>query len=195
MNCASCGYNNNINAVFCKKCGANLFKGEKSFVNNINNRINLLAVFLGLAVSLVILFIGSVLYGSLVASGTINLISFAALVLFSTLFIGGIVTGILGNQDDGFINGGFLSLVVLVILGFVIGVLWLIFMGVASSVSNVLHAYTGSLSTGNSISNTSPSNPLDSLSTIIQYVLVLVIAFTGGVLGGGLGGFLKKSFK
>ncbi len=198
MVCPSCGYNNNPNAVFCKKCGVNLYTGEKNLINHINSRINLLAVFLGLAVSLIILFIGGIFYGSLLASGTLNLIVFAGLVLFSMSFIGGIVTGLLGNDDpsDGLINGGFLSLILLINLGFVIGVIWLIFIAVSSYLASALQAYTGGLISPSNVGNsTSQSNPVESFSSIIQFILILIVTFFGGVLGGGLGAYIKKSFK
>ncbi|MGO9387501.1 MAG: hypothetical protein ACLPWD_05555 [Methanobacterium sp.] len=198
MVCPSCGYNNNPNAVFCKKCGVNLYTGEKNVINHINSRINLLAVSLGLAVSLIILFIGGIFYGSLLASGTLNLIVFAGLVLFSMSFIGGIVTGLLGNDDpsDGLINGGFLSLILLINLGFVIGVIWLIFIAVSSYLASALQAYTGGLISPSNVGNrTSQSNPVESFSSIIQFILILIVTFFGGVLGGGLGAYIKKSFK
>ena len=195
MVCPNCGYNNKPDAVFCKKCGANLFTGEKSFVNRINSRINLLAVFLGLAVSVIVLFIGSIFYGSLVASGTLNLIAFIALILFSMTFIGVIVTGLLGNDNpsDGLINGGFLSLILLINLGFIIGVMWLIFIVISSYLTSALQTYTGGLiSTPSVINNTSQSNSVESFSSIIEFILILIVTFFGGVLGGGLGAYLKK---
>jgi len=172
MACPNCGYNNNPNAVFCKKCGANLFTGEMNLINRINSRINLLTVFLGLAVSIIVLFIASIFYGSLVASGTLNLIAFIALILFSMTFIGVIVTGLLGNDNssDGLINGGVLSLILLINLGFIIGVIWLIFIAVSSYLTSALQTYTGGLiSTSNIVNNTSTSNTVESFSTIIQF--------------------------
>ena len=198
MVCPNCGYNNNPNAVFCKKCGANLFTGEMNLINRINSRINLLTVILGLMVSIIVLFIASIFYGSLVASGTLNLIVFAALILFTMTFIGGIVTGLLGNDNpsDGLINGGFLSLILLINLGFIIGVIWLIFIAVSSYLTSALQTYTGGLiSTSNIVNNTSTSNTVESFSTIIQFILILIASFFGGVFGGGLGAYIKKSFK
>ena len=113
-------------------------------------------------------------------------------------FIGGIVTGILGNDDlsDGFINGGFFSLILLINLGFVVGIKWIIIIAVSSYLSSALQTYTGGLiSTPNVVNNTSQSKPVESFLSIIQYIIVLIITFFGGVLGGGLGAYIKKSFK
>ena len=198
MVCPNCGYSNNPNAVFCKKCGVNLYTGEKNLINHINSKINLLSVFLGLAVSIIVLFIGGIFYGSLLASGTLNLIAFVGLVLFSMSFIGGIVTGFLGNDDtyDGLINGGFLSLILLINLGFIIGVIWITFIAVSSYLTNVIQSYTGGLiSSFNVANNTSQSNPVESFLTILQFIFILIITFFGGVFGGGLGAYIKKSLK
>ncbi len=198
MVCSNCGYNNNPNAVFCNKCGANLVKGEMNFINRINSRINLLTVFIGLAVSIIVLFIASIFYSSLVASGTLDLIIFIALILFSMTFIGGIVTGLLGNDNfsDGLINGGFLSLILLINLGFIIGLIWLIFIVVSSYLTSALQTYTGGLiSTSNFVNNTSTSNPMESFLNIIQFILILMISFFGGILGGGLGAYIQRIFK
>ena len=194
--CPNCGYNKSPNAEFCKNCGVKFYQEENNFIIRFNNRINLLAVILGILVSVIVLFIGTVLYGSLVASGSLSLIMFISLVLFSMSLIGGVITGILGsdNASDGMINGGFLSLILLINLGFIVGVVWFVFVGVASSFANSLNTYaSGALSSSTALNNTSTSNIFGSWQILIEFIIILSITFIGGVIGGGLGALMTES--
>ena len=62
MDCKKCGYNNKADALFCKKCGTDLTE-HKNIISRMNSQINLLAVFIGLIFSIIILFIGALSFG------------------------------------------------------------------------------------------------------------------------------------
>jgi zinc-ribbon domain len=196
MECLKCGYENKVDAKFCKQCGMRL---KKSLVQRFNSEINLLAVFVGLAVSVLVLILGSILYGSVAASGTIDIYLYVGLVLVSMVFIGSIVAGIFGGHEfyDGALNGAFLSLVTLVIIGFVVGVAIFIAMGILATFASALNSL-GSLGTSTAPSTTTmpttstTSGSLEPLWTIIKGLVIIILVFVFGALGGSFGVFLKN---
>lgn len=115
---------------------------EESRVNRINKRINLVAVFLGLIVSIIILFIGAIyFYGLYLSSPNLESITlFIGTVLLAMAFFGSIISGILGGEDfnDGAINGAFLSLVIVVFVCFTIGIIFFVLMGIAGAFTSAL---------------------------------------------------------
>jgi hypothetical protein len=193
MDCPKCGYENKVDAKFCKQCGMQLKKG---LVQRFNSEINLLAVFVGLAVSVLVLILGSILYGSVAASGTIDIFVYVSLVLVSMVFIGSIVTGILGGRElyDGAINGAFLSLVALIILGFVVGVAVFIAMGIAAALASAFNSIgiTTASSTPAMPTSSGSSGSLELLFIIIKGLVIIILVFVSGALGGSFGVFLKN---
>lgn len=194
MECPECGHDNKNNVKFCKKCGKNL---KKSYIERFNSQINLLAVFAGLAISTLVLILCSFLYGSIAVSGAIDLTIYIGLVLVTMVFVGGITTGIVGCSDfeDGMINGLFMSLIALTILGFILGIILLITMGIAASIASALKPFTSSTSQTPSYLNTattSNSNSLEPLYTFLKGIIIIILVFVGGALGGSFGVFLKN---
>lgn len=196
--CPHCDFNNKPDAKFCKQCGKKL---EKNFINRINDEINLFTVFIGLGVSCIVLIIGSFLFGSIVASASLDISIYIALVLIFMVFLGGTATGIAGCREfkDGAVNGMFMSLIALVILGFVVGVIIFIAMGITASIASAFKPYassavssTSSLSTS---SSTSDNYSLDFIFNIIKGIIILVLVFISGAVGGSFGVFLKNGFK
>lgn len=197
MECTECGHENKNNVKFCKKCGKNL---KKSYIERFNSQINLLAVFAGLAISTLVLILCSFLYGSIAVSGAIDLTIYIGLVLVTMVFVGGITTGIVGCGDfeDGMINGLFMSLIALTILGFILGIILLITMGIAASIASALKPFASSTSPTPSYLNTattSNSNSLEPLYTFLKGIIIIILVFVGGALGGSFGVFLKNGIK
>jgi hypothetical protein len=196
--CPYCGFNNKYQAKFCKQCGKKL---EKNLITRINDEINVLAVFIGLGVSCIVLIIGSLLFGSIVASASLDLSIYVGLVLIVMVFCGGTATGLVGCHDfkDGIMNGLILSLISLVILGFVVGVMLFITLGIAAAISSAFASYSSTAaSSSSSIGTTSASSDsgsLDFIFTIIKGVIILVMVFISGAVGGSFGVFLKNGFK
>jgi hypothetical protein len=200
--CPNCGFDNKINAKFCKKCGKEFKKG---FADRFNNAINLLAVFIGLGISVLVLILGSFLYGGIVAKGAIDLITYVGLVLVTMVFLGSIVTGIIGCRDfyDGAANGVFLSLIALIIIGFVVGVALFIYMGYVSAIASAFSSLgTSAASSTSAVSNastsavsntttTSGNTSLEPIFTIIKGIIIILLVFVAGGIGGSFGVFLK----
>jgi hypothetical protein len=198
LECPECGHENKTNVKFCKKCGKNL---KKNYIERFNSQINLLAVFAGLAISTLILILCSFLYGSVAVSGAIDLTIYIGLVLVTMVFVGGITTGIVVCRDfeDGMINGLFMSLIALTILGFILGIILLITMGIAASIASALKPFASSTASQtpsylNTASN-SNSNSLEPLYTFLKGIIIIILVFVAGALGGSFGVFLKNGIK
>lgn len=192
--CPHCNFNNKPQAVFCKQCGKQL---EKNFINRFNDEINLLSVFIGLAISCIVLIVGSALFGSIVASASLDLSIYVGLVLVAMVFLGGTATGIVGCHEfkDGAMNGIFMSLVTLVILGFLVGFVLFIAMGITAAMSSAFpYASTSSLGTSSSTA-TSDGFSLEFIYSIIKGIIIIVLVFLAGAVGGSFGVFLKNGLK
>jgi hypothetical protein len=188
--CTKCGSDNKADAQFCKKCGANLGDNE-NIINRINNQINLLAVCIGLVISIVILFIGALLFGGIVTSG-FNTSIYAGIVLLAMAFLGSIVTGILGAKDtnEGYINGVFLSLFIIIITGFILGILMFVFIGITASLANALSSFSSIASTHTTTSSTSF---LYNWLNLFEVIGLIIMIFLSGGIGGALGAFIKNA--
>ena len=86
MNCIECGTDNKSNATFCKKCGADL--KDKNIINRLNSQINILAVFIGLIISILVLFSCSILFSVFLVSKILPLPIYIILVLMAMTFFG-----------------------------------------------------------------------------------------------------------
>ena len=97
MDCTKCGSDNKSDAQFCKKCGADLTQ-QTSTINRLNGQINLLSVFIGLIFSIIILFIGALLFGGIITSGSSYIPIYIGIILVAMAFFGSIVASILGSR-------------------------------------------------------------------------------------------------
>lgn len=196
MNCPKCGFNNNTDAIFCKKCGYNLNE-NKSKINRFNDEINILAVSLGLIVSVIFLFIGAALFGGIFSSGTVPLNLYIIMVLLAMAFFGGVTTGILGCETsyDGSINGAFLSLIILINMGFLAGILLFVVSGIASSFASAFGPSLASSSALTPTTSVSSEGVLDVLSSIAEFIASVVLIFIAGALVDHLESSLKRVIK
>lgn len=201
--CQNCGSSINKDAVFCKNCGKTVGGSEKSLIQRMNDKINILSIFIGLFVSVIFLFIGSLLYGSLVATGAIDLITYLGLVSSTMIFFGGLVIGLIGcnYSDEAKINGGFFVLLTVSILGLVGGAFWSVTIGIASAIASVFQeSYSSSpfLSSEYSPSaltqttGTDYSFVSDELFKIIAFIIIFIIS---GMVGCYLGYLIRKTIK
>lgn len=202
MKCNRCGGENNEAAVYCKSCGATLNE-EENFIVRMNGKLNLLAVVSGLIVFIIVLFVTSILFIGLVSSKTIPAVVYILLVMVVSVFFGSILTGVLGSKtiDDGYINGGFLSLVILVLGGILMSFIFLAFMGVASVLAgafgptgSILGSGTsGAISSLNTTSSASGTDVLNTILYIVEIIASLVLILVSGAIGGALGVFIKNN--
>ena len=193
MNCTKCGSDNKVDALFCKKCGTNL-KNKQNIINRMNSQINLLSVFIGLIISIIILFIGATLFGGVVTSGFTDISIYVAIVLLAMAFFGSVVTGMIGsnNQNEGSLNGAFLSLVILVFTGFVLGILIFVFIGIAASIASALSSFS---SIASSQTTTTSTGFIYNWINLVEAIVFIILLLIAGAIGGALGVFIKNSLK
>lgn len=203
MNCPKCGFNNNTDATFCKKCGYNLNE-NKSKINRFNDQINILAVSLGLIVSIIFLFIGAAGFIGVPNSG-IPLAAYVVLIFFVVAFFGALVTGFLGceTSKDGIINGLFLSLIILIGTAFLLAVFAFITSGIAAIISSAFAPLTSSALTASTTATTasdvttaaSSDGILQLLLYILEFIASIVLVLVAGALGGSFGVFIRKGIR
>jgi hypothetical protein len=175
--------------------GKDYFKEHnlKNRITSINSRINILTVIVGLAASVLVFILASLLLGVLGIAGD-GITFYAIFTLAIMAFIGSMVTSFLGcdNLEDGGINGGVLSLILLISLGLIIG----IFMFVMISVTNSIMASLGPLlsSVGSSTASKTASNDsfFKFLWNLFYGFIAIVLTFVAGVGGGSLGVIIKE---
>ncbi len=195
MDCTKCGFDNRADAQYCKKCGSSL-QGNENLISRINNKINILAVFLGMIVSILVLFVGGVLFSGL--SQTLSVFVYLELVLLAMAFLGSIITGLFGSKTvyEGSVNGGFLTLVILVLIGLMAGILFLAIMGMAGALSSLGSGTTsGALSSLNPTTSSANTNSGDLILNLIEFILGIILIFIAGIIGGAFGFFLKDSIR
>ena len=205
--CQKCGSEVKEDAAFCKKCGTNTKNPQANFteyidgkmnlfssnnlLSRLNSKINLFGVYVGLAVSLLVLLIAPVFYGIFVTSGAIGFMGLLYLVLLSMMLVGGFITSVLScrTYSEGMANGGFLGLVSLINLGFVMGAVWFYAIAMLSQLASAFGGYSGS--TGSSTTTASSGSMLPVAELILLAFLMIVF----GIIGGWLGVFIKKLVK
>jgi hypothetical protein len=173
----------------------------ENIVFQINDRINFLSVFLGLMVSIIILFMGAFSFGGVATTGMGNVLNYLFLVLMAMVFFGSIVSGFLGSKNflDGLLNGAFLSLVIVVIAGLVMGIFIYLIVGIETSINSALYSLVSSSGLGAFV--TAPTLNLTSSfigtqgSGWFQLILVAILMFVAGLIGGGVGYYLNQIIK
>jgi hypothetical protein len=156
----------------------------------LNGQINLLSVFIGLIFSIIILFIGALLFSGIITSGSSYIPIYIGIILVAMAFFGSIVASILGsrNSNEGYTNGFFLSLVILVFGGFILGILLFVVVGILASLANALGSF----------SSLAPANTTDSTGFIygwlnlIEGIGIIILVFLFGGMGGGIGYYMKN---
>lgn len=196
--CPKCGSEIREDSKFCKRCG---FRRDKSsWIIRINKKINLFSVFVGLVVTVLIFILGSLSFGWVIMSKIMNPAFYLYLLLFSMLFVGGLVTAVIGskNINEGMVNGGFLGLFSLIILGFVFGVIFLILMGITSAIASAFSTI-GATTTPTTTTSSMPAITEDNLMIIFEGlkgilwgIVAIMIIPLSGVGGGALGGWIKE---
>lgn len=189
MDCTKCGSDNRSDAQFCKRCGKVLTL-QQSIINRLNDQINLLSVFIGLIISIIILFIGAFLFGGIITAGSNYIPIYIGIILVAMAFFGSIIAGVLGskNSNEGYTNGFFLSLVILVLGGFILGILLFVVVGILTSLTTAL----GSFSSLTPTNTTNSTGFLYDWLNLIEGVGIIILVFLFGGIGGGLGYYIKN---
>lgn len=194
MYCKKCEYKNKDEAKYCKKCGAAL-KESQGFIQKINQSINILSVLIGLFTSVLVLIGGSLLFGSLMATGNLDIRFYIVVVFYSMVIVGSLFTGILSGYTpwEGAINGGVMTLLMVINLGFLLGVIWFITVGVTAAIASAFSSIP--MSTLPATPPTSTGIDMGSAVNIILDILAFLGLFAAGIIGGAAGSYIKNVVK
>jgi hypothetical protein len=116
-------------------------------------------------------------------------------ILVMTL-VGGFVSGVVASNDieEGRINGGFLTLILLIAFGLLLGLITFVTMGIYASAHAFFMVFEHtSATTSLSGSNVNSFNSLgDIILNIVYAIITIIISFILGILGGSLGVIFKE---
>jgi Predicted membrane protein len=211
--CQKCGSEIKEDATFCKNCGTNTKNSQANFteylddkinvfgtnnlLSRLNRKVNLVGIYVGLAVSLLVLLITPVFYGIFVSSGALSLVGLLYLVLLSMMLVGSFVTSILccKTYSEGMANGGFLGLIALINMGFILGAVWFSAIAILSQMASAFSSFGGSSSSSVSSSTLPSSGSAGSVLPLTELIILPFLMIIVGVIGGWLGVFIKKLVK
>jgi hypothetical protein len=170
----------------------------KKLINKINKKINPMGIAIGLVFSIIVLFISAIIFSNLMID-TLGFTLYAIITILGMTLIGGFVTGVICSDDiqEGGINGGFLTLILLIAIGLLLGLVIFVTMGIYATALHALGSL-GNLSSTNTAISGSNANSLNSIGNsilnIIYAIITIVLSFIFGILGGSLGVILKERF-
>lgn len=192
LKCSNCGFANKEDALYCKNCGTNL-TSEMGRINKLNKNINVLGIFIGLLVSIMVLFVGALSFGGFVNSGFESVTFYIGIVILAMAFFGSILTGLVccRNFQEGAVNGAFLSLLILVLTGFILGIILFISVGVISALSN---AFPLASTATHNTSSSQPNNYYN-IQNLVEFIIFVILLFIAGIVGGSFGSYIRNGIK
>lgn len=211
--CQKCGSEIKEDATFCKNCGTNTKNSQANFteylddkinlfgtnklLSRLNRKVNLVGIYIGLAVSLLVLLITPVFYGIFVSSGALSLVGLLYLVLLSMMLVGSFIASILccKTYSEGITNGGFLGLIAIINMGFILGAVWFSAIAIVSQMASAFSSFGGSSSSPVSSSTLPSSGSAGSVLPLAELIILPFLMIIVGVIGGWLGVFIKKLVK
>ena len=170
----------------------------KNLINNINNKINPMGIAIGLIFSIIVLFVSSIIFSGFLV-GLLGITIYGILTILAMTLIGGFVTGVISSNDieEGGINGGFLTLILLIAVGLLLGLITFVTMGIYATVLHTL-ASLGNIPGATSALSGSSGNSLNSIGNsilnIFYAIITVVLSLVFGILGGSLGVLIKERF-
>lgn len=196
--CPNCGSEISDDSEFCTECGYNLANNayrapitNSGFFNTLNEKVNYSVIIFSFIIFGAFLFVGSIVWSSFLANGSIDLITYILLTVVFAVFFGGIFAGYFGCEDKSYVIPNFSmylgSIFAVVLCG--IGLIFTFLMGILANISSAFSSMGGS-SSYSGASNFSPSVDLSFIFKIILFVLLIPVAAYFGVY---LGHILKNN--
>jgi hypothetical protein len=158
-----------------------------------------MGIAIGLVFSIIVLIVSSIVFSSFMV-GLLGITIYGILTILGMTLIGGFVTGVVGsnNIEEGSINGGFLTLILLIAVGLLVGLMIFVTMGIYATTIHALGSLGNIPSATTSLSG-SNGNSLNSIGNfvlnIIYAIITIIFSFIFGILGGSLGVIFKERFK
>jgi hypothetical protein len=170
----------------------------KNLINTINDKINPMGIAIGLVFSIIVLFVSSIIFSSFMV-GLLGITIYGILTILGMTLIGGFVTGFIGSNDieEGGINGGFLTLILLIAVGLLLGLIIFVTIGIYATVLHTLGSL-GNIPGATTALKGSSGNSLNSIGNsilnIFYAIITIILSFIFGILGGSLGVIIKERF-
>lgn len=199
--CPNCGSEISDDDVeFCTQCGCNLSSPSSQnlnpigFFENLVEKTSFSILVFAFIIFGIFLFVGSLVWSSLLSSGSIDIMTYLILTIVLSVFFGGIFIGYFGCKDESYLIPNFsmylgsIFAVVLCGIGLIFTFLW----GILASLSSLFSSTSslGSSYAGASQSSVSPLTSLD-LSSFFKLVLFILLIPVAAYLGVHLGYILK----
>lgn len=202
--CPNCGNEiSDEDIEFCTECGCNLSNAviridnnSEGFFYNLDEKASFPIIVFSVIIFGIFLFIGSIIWSSFMANGSIDFITYLLLTIVFSVFFGGIFAGYFGCKDKSYILPNFSiylgSIFAVLLCG--IGLIFTFLMGILSILSSIFSSTLGSASYGNTYHpttlNYTSSVDLSFIFKIILFILLLPVA---SYLGVYLGYILKQN--
>lgn len=202
--CPNCGCELDIDNEFCSECGYDLRNNVSleqkdmplGFFDNLTQKTCFPIIVYSFIVFGIFLFVGSIIWSSIMANGSIDFLTYIILTVTFSVFLAGIFLGYFGCNDQSYVLPNFLvhmGCVYSVVLC-VIGLIFTFLMGIFGMLSSIFPsggsnpAYPGA--SQSIASNYVPSFDLSGYLKIFILILVIPVA---SYLGIYLGYFLKEN--
>lgn len=165
-----------------------------NLISNINDKINPMGIAIGLVFSIIVLFVSSIIFSGFIV-GLLGMTIYGILTILVMTLVGGFVSGFVASNDieEGSINGGFLTLILLIAVGLLLGLITFVTMGIYASAMHALGSLSNVGATSLSGFNTNSFNSLGNIILNIVYAIItIILSFILGILGGHLGVISKE---
>ena len=203
--CPNCGNKNEGEDVeFCTECGHDLSKPVDNvgyhppigFFDNLIEKTSFPIIIFSFIIFGIFLFVGSIIWSSFIASGSIDLITYYLLTVVFSVFFGGVFIGYFGCKDKSYFIPNFSmylgSIFAVVLCG--IGLIFTFLMGILSALSSILPFGSSSSAYSSSYQVSTPSYmPSVDLSFILKMILFILLIPVAAYFGVYLGYILKEN--
>lgn len=201
--CLKCGAIVDDESEFCSECGFDLSNNSslnedtsKGFFSNLSKKANIPVLIFSFVIFGIFLFIGSFLWSSLMASGSIDLLTYILLTVVFSVFFGGIFLGYFGCFDKSYVLPNFsiyLGSIFAVILC-VVGLLFTVLMGIVLNLSSAFSSLGSTSQYSSTYQPTTPSiTSYIDLSGVFKIILLILLIPVASYFGVYLGYFLKQN--
>ena len=98
-----------------------------------------MGIAIGLVFSIIVLFVSSIIFSGFIV-GLLGMTIYGILTILVMTLVGGFVSGVVASNDieEGRINGGFLTLILLIAVGLLLGLITFVTMGIYASAMHFL---------------------------------------------------------
>lgn len=202
--CPNCGSQLEDGSEFCSECGYDLVNSFQrneindslGFFDKLSKKANIPVLIFSFVIFGIFLFVGSIVWSSFMANGSIDFLTYILLTIVFSVFFGGIFVGYFSCVDKSYVLPNFSiylgSIFAVVLCG--IGLIFTFLMGIISALSSLFSSFGSTSPYANTSQPTTssfmPSIDFSGVFKIILFILLIPVAAYFGVY---LGYFLKEN--